>query len=202
VKQDARAKKRFSFNKPMVAKFEGLPVTLVDLSQTGAQIAHVEPIAGHSEGFLSVDVPGRATNIKLRARVMWTRRDGTERVSGLAITEERADKAADLLEYFLYLRKVQLQKKPIPALREAAPLAEAKQSTLEALHEIDETKPVIAAKDYLARFPSAASKWRAVVQRSCSSEERAMHSLDVLAVWELLNRGVRIEVVEFVFQLL
>jgi hypothetical protein len=61
---------------------------------------------------------------------------------------------------------------------------------------------VIAAKDYLARFPSAAAKWRAVVQRSCSSEERAMHSLDVLAVWELLNRGVRIEVVEFVFQLL
>jgi hypothetical protein len=29
-----------------------------------------------------------------------------------------------------------------------------------------------------------------------------LHSLEALAVWELLNRGVRIEVVEFVFQLL
>lgn len=203
VASEARAKKRFVLTKPMVAMFGGVGVTLLDLSQTGAQVAHSEPFDRYAEDFLVVDVPGHARQLQLRSRVVWTRRDGAGLTSGLVILEERADLAADFLEYLLHLKKVRSEKmQPAQVAPPPTPAVEAKKSTLEALTEIDETKPVIQAKEYLDRFPGAAAKWRALASRCSTPAERATHPIEVLAVWELLNRSVRLEVVEFVFELL
>lgn len=202
---ELRTKKRFIFQRPMVAKFGDAAVTLLDLSQNGARLAHVAPLRLGEDRTLIVDVPNKKQNIEMRGRVMWTHIDAGQRLSGVRWIGDRLDLVADLLEYLLQLRQVKydreaIQRKGTKGHDATQPLTA--RTPMEALLEIDETKPVIQAKQYLERNPQVARQWRMIALSAASEEEHRAHSLEVLAVWELLNRSVRVEVVEFVFQLL
>jgi hypothetical protein len=188
----------------MVATFGGEPVTLLDLSQNGARIAHRVPLRLGEDRTLVVDVPNKRQHVEMRGRVMWTHIDAGQRLSGVRWIGDRIDLVADLLEYLLQLRQVRYDREAIQrkGTKGTEPQTLTSRTPMEALLEIDETKPVIQAKQYLERNPQIARQWRMIALSAATEDEHRAHSLEVLAVWELLNRSVRVEVVEFVFQLL
>jgi|GEM_PF-3479098 len=188
---ESRTKKRFSFQRPFAAAFAGKPIALLDLSQEGAQVGHEEQLPLNSESVLELTVTGMKT-ISLRGVAVWTRDSGQEfpRRSGIRITESRLDLAADVLDYFVRLRKVRFDKESLsrkPAVAEPRlqikriiPLSTEKQQR------------VRQALLFLTQPGRMTDFWLGLAE-STKVETNLQHPLEVIAAWELLDRGIDID---------
>lgn len=183
---NARETRRFVFRHPCAASFGKVPITLIDLSRSGAQAMHHEPIAPGTESQIEVAVPGASRLLSLRARVVWSRRtesSGRQQI-GLAITDERFDRAADLIDQMVRMRWVTVER---------GPRSRPASKTLSApAHSLDEARRALA---FVSRDTPAASRWIDRVKEGWTPTDR--HPVEVLAAWELLGRAIDVEIVAF-----
>jgi hypothetical protein len=183
---NARESRRFVFRRPCAASFGDVPITLIDLSRSGAQAMHDRPMAPGTESRIELSVPGVARRLSLRARVVWSRRaesSGRQKI-GLAITDDRFDLAADLIDQMVRMRWVAVERTPT---RRPAPklLSTPAQS-------LDEARRALA---FVSKNSSAARRWIDRVRETASPSDR--HPVEVLAAWELLGRVIDLEVIAF-----
>ncbi|HVT01906.1 MAG TPA: hypothetical protein VHL58_00860 [Thermoanaerobaculia bacterium] len=196
---EARSKKRFRFQQPFAAAFDGQTIALLDLSQEGAQAGHEEQILVGREATLEVNVPGART-ISLRAVAVWSRDSGQEfpRRTGIRITEERVDLAADVLDYFVRLRKVRFDKESLT--RKPATLEETRSTdTKTAAASPEDQERVRQALLFVAQPGRMTEFWMQLAE-STRAEERMEHPLEVIAAWELIDRAIDIDQVAHICQ--
>lgn len=143
-------------------------------------------IAPGTESRIEVTVPGSSRRLSLRARVVWSRRaesSGNQKI-GLAITDERFDLAADLIDQMVRMRWVEVD-------RRATPRPSAKTISGPA-HSLEQARRALA---FVSNDTPAARRWRDRVRVCSSPTER--HPIEVLAAWELLARSIDLELVAF-----
>lgn len=184
--ETVREMRRFVFRRPCEASFGDVPIRLIDLSRTGAQAMHTQRIAPGTESRIEVNVPGSSRRLSLRARVVWSRRaesSGNQKI-GLAITDERFDLAADLIDQMVRMRWVEVDKqaKPRPAPKTLSGPA----------HSLEQARRALA---FVSNDTPASRRWRDRV-RACSAPA-GRHPIEVLAAWELLARSIDLELVAF-----
>lgn len=186
VATNSRETRRFVFRRPCEASFGKVPITLIDLSSTGAQAMHNEPIHPGTESRIEVSVPGASRRLSLRARVIWSRRaesSGKQKI-GLAITDERFDLAADLIDQMVRMRWVEVERRP-----KSRPASK----TLSApAHSLDEARRALA---FISKDTEAANRWIERVRETSTPTHR--HPVEVLAAWELLGRTIDLEIIAF-----
>ena len=183
---NARETRRFVFRRPCAASFGEVPITLIDLSRSGAQAMHHDPIPPGTESRIEVSVPGASRLLSLRARVVWSRRaesSGRQKI-GLAITDERFDLAADLIDQMVRMRWVEVERRP--GSRPAPKTFSAPS------HSLDEARRALA---FVSRGNAASNRWIERVRGSWTPTDR--HPVEVLAAWELLGRTIDVEIVAF-----
>jgi hypothetical protein len=181
-----RETRRFVFRRPCEASFGNVPIHLIDLSRSGAQAMHNERISPGTESRIEVTVPGSSRRLSLRARVVWSRRaesSGNQKI-GLAITDERFDLAADLIDQMVRMRWVEVD-------RQSAPRHVAKTLSVPA-HTLEQARRALA---FVSNDSPAARRWLDRV-RACTTPT-GRHPIEVLAAWELLGRSVDLELVAF-----
>ncbi len=191
ISQDnARENRRFVFRRQLAATFGDVPVTLIDLSRKGAKAEHELPLPPGVEAKIEVLVPGVRTRLSLRAKVIWSQDAGSgARRTGLAITDERFDLAADLLDHMVRLRWVDVERNNDRNARPSARARECSQKTLE---------QVGRALAFVSRNSGVSRRWRQLVEASAAHTDR--HPIEVLSAWELLGRGVALDVVSQVYR--
>jgi hypothetical protein len=177
-----RETRRFVFRRPCEASFGDVPIRLIDLSRSGAQAMHTAPIAPGTESRIEVTVPGASRRLSLRARVVWSRHaesSGKQKI-GLAITDDRFDLAADLIDQMVRMRWVEVDKqaKPRPASQTPAEPVKSLEQARRALSFVSNDSP-------------AAIRWRERVRRD--SFPTNSYPIEVLAAWELLGCAIDIE---------
>jgi len=183
---NVRETRRFIFRRPCEASFGDVPIRLIDLSRSGAQAMHTARIAPGTESRIEVPVPGASRRLSLRARVVWSRRaesSGNQKI-GLAITDERFDLAADLIDQMVRERLVDVDKGAKQTFNSKTPFAPA--------HSLDEARRALA---FVSNDSPAANRWRDRVRASADPTNR--HPIEVLAAWELLARSIDLELIAF-----
>lgn len=183
---NVRETRRFVFRRPCEASFGDVPIRLIDLSRSGAQAMHTAPIPAGTESHIELTVPGAKRRVSLRARVVWSRRaesSGSQKI-GLAITDERFDLAADLIDQMVRLRWVEVERR-----RSARP---APKTLSGPTRSLDEARRALA---FVSNDTPAALRWRERVRASALPGDR--HPIEVLAAWELLGRAIDLEIVAF-----
>jgi hypothetical protein len=184
---NVRETRRFVFRRPFEASFGDVPIRLIDLSRSGAQAMHAARIAPGTESRIEVTVPGASRRLSLRARVVWSRRaesSGNQKI-GLAITDERFDLAADLIDQMVRMRWVEVDKQATkPGFSLKTPFAPA--------HSLEQARRALA---FVSNDSPAANRWRDRVRASAPPSNR--RPIEVLAAWELLARSIDVELVEF-----
>lgn len=71
--KDTRGKPRFVFTTPIDATYNAYPIRIRNISGSGAQIEHPEPLKLHSSAKLAVSVPRSSETITLRGVLVWSR---------------------------------------------------------------------------------------------------------------------------------
>lgn len=199
---ETRNKKRFRFETPLAASFATLPVQLLDISISGAQVVHSGSLVVSKEGMLSVHITA-APPLVVRARVRWCRLSGRaddgalQYRSGLALVgEESAHAVFALIEHLVRARQVRydaesLKKKGEALARKTSARLSVKENGVPAATLLK----VSEARLYLNSHPEEARKWlsraRFAIRRQASPE-----TLEQLAVWEYLERKIELAVVE------
>jgi hypothetical protein len=182
-----RETRRFVFRRPCEASFGDVPIRLIDLSRSGAQAMHAARIAPGTESRIELTVPGASRRLSLRARVVWSRRaesSGNQKI-GLAITDERFDLAADLIDHMVRMRWVEVDKQSTkPGFSAKTPFAPA--------HSLEQARRALA---FVSNDSPAANRWRDRVRASAPPTNR--RPIEVLAAWELLARSVDVELIDF-----
>ncbi len=183
-----RETRRFVFRRPCEASFADVPITLIDLSRSGAQAMHDSPMTPGTESRIELSVPGASRRLSLRARVVWSRRaesSGRQKI-GLAITDERFDLAADLIDQMVRMRWVEVER---------TPKSRTSKTFSAPAHSLDEARRALA---FVAKDSAAASRWIDRVRESATPTDR--HPVEVLAAWELLGRTIDVEIVAFAYR--
>jgi len=183
---NVREMRRFIFRRPCEASFGDVPIRLIDLSRSGAQAIHTQRIAPGTESRIEVPVPGASRRLSLRARVVWSRRSessGNQKI-GLAITDERFDLAADLIDQMVRMRWVEVDKQSKQNSGPKTPFPPAQ--------SLDEARRALA---FVSNDSPAANRWRDRVRASADPTNR--HPIEVLAAWELLARSIDLELIAF-----
>jgi hypothetical protein len=210
---ETRRKRRFGFEVPLPATFAASPVDVIDISVTGAQIRHSEPIPLAKEAPLTVPVPGTAATLTVRGRVLWSRLCGrnSNGVSvyrtGLSLIEERTDITSDLVDQLVRSKQARFDAESLEKKREAR--EERERSKLKLKKEVwqaassaaEQIDRVRKARIYLRNHPVEANKWQNRARYVASRQRDNTLSLELLAVWEFLGRNVELSVVDLAFKL-
>lgn len=210
---ETRRKKRFAFESPLPATFSSLPVELIDISVAGAQIRHNDAFPLGKEAPLTVVVPATNATLSIRARVRWSRLTGrgtnglSVYRSGLALTEERADVAADLVDQLVQTKRAAFDGESLEKKREAL---ERKAETRQKLKKdgahaaataAEQLDAVRKARVYLQHNPVEMNKWLNRARYAANRQKEGHYSMEVLAVWEFLGRKVELTVVDLGFKI-
>lgn len=80
--KDTRTQPRFLFKQPVQATFNAYPISIVNLSISGAAIEHADPLKLRAAAKLVVPLPGSKETVTLRAELLWSRLSRTPTKDG------------------------------------------------------------------------------------------------------------------------
>lgn len=215
--EELRSAARFIITQPIPGTFGPADVNLVDLSVTGAQVEHPQPLRVGTRGRLTLRRGDAAAAVP--AIVVWSHLSKTADakgkylyVSGLKVEGNNQELAIALNGLF----------KQGIAKRDAESLDKKRQRMLERLSaksrpaprliaitttvSADQVLLVQHARERLLANPEEASKWYnraryAITHGSASTIPEAMRNReDVLAVWEYLERSIDVTTIAAVFE--
>jgi hypothetical protein len=183
---NARENRRFVFRKQFEATFGGISITLIDLSRSGAQAEHEQPLCPGAEGAIELGVPGVRARLTLRAKVVWTRTGSATEPhrTGLAIIDGRFDLAADLLDQMVRLRWVEVERNRDTW---ACPASKTRSHPPEVLGKVH------GALTFVGRKSAASRRWLELVAPGFAPTD--CRPIEVYAAWELLGRSVSLDAV-------
>ena len=214
--RDQRAIERFVVVEPLLGSFGAAAITILDIAEQGAQIAHAQPL-----------------RLAARGRLWFKRGDISASVHALVIWSRLSDKPNDegKLLYRSGLRVEDSQETFAPAIQALADHVVIKRDT-ESLErkrrkfvereqektskpsikivKTDDVSPDQAlliqhARERLQNDPDEARKWYnraryAIVESSAPIAADIRNREDVLAVWEYLERSVDVTTIATVFE--
>jgi hypothetical protein len=200
---ESRANKRFVFEQPASAKFGSVAITLLDLSMTGFQALHANPILlGRKDDLV---IPFGKQDRTLPATIRWSRAvtgAGSGKLtyrSGFLINPEDAPLASDVVDQFVVARQAffdteSLEKKEKarrakmngPSSSPSEPKADPSQA--QTLHLI------MVARKHLRDNPRELNHWEHVAMRSCKTRP-SRATLEIVTIWEFLQRRVPLDMI-------
>lgn len=97
--RNLRTAERFLLAPPLAANFAAMPVSIRDISATGARLQHDKPLETGTKATLQVPFEGRIRPLTLEAMVVWMHSDSAGR--GAYVSGVRTYGAADQINAFL-----------------------------------------------------------------------------------------------------
>jgi hypothetical protein len=209
-----RSSRRFRIVEPLTGRFDGVPVTVHDISEKGLQIEHSVTLPLGSKGSLVYTIPGRQRPVEVHGEIRWTKpiRDGSQLYyrSGMMI-DRGADALNASIDLLLKKRVARLDRPEEAGQAASGSSASDSHSQVTAAEVPGEIPPrVIAvvneARDRLAMSFDESVKWynRARFSLADPAVQREVRDMrckeDVLAVWEYLGRSVDLHTVFRIFE--
>lgn len=203
---EARRRPRFGVPAHVRARFNGAPVTLLDIAAGGLQLEHSGALRVGLVGNVAID---GEEHFELRARVVWSRFFGGSAQQNLyrsGLSFEALDAVAGKLGRFI---RAYGRPDEGSLARKSERLAARRGSRPPVLHVTrsqantsDERMMIQQARQRLASAPDEALKWYnrakfALTERADIAAELSSvsHRQEVLAVWEYLQRRIPISAI-------
>jgi hypothetical protein len=80
--KDLRARPRFVFKLPLDATYNGFPVRIMNVSSSGMQIEHADPLKLQASAKLVISLPKSVDTISLRGAIVWSKLSRTPNKEG------------------------------------------------------------------------------------------------------------------------
>ncbi len=212
--EDSRTAERFVIEPPIAGHFGSVSLTVLNISATGLQCEHSDPVKIGTRARLVVVVPPDPP-AAVRGRVVWSRLSKTPNAqgkylyrSGINIDEE-LEIMQKVLRQLLGSNVARTDEKSLERKRSMMlekEKAKAHRSLVKPIiqPEIppDQVLLVQQAFERLKTNPDEALKWynRAKFSLSTSKDPSIHYREDVLAVWESLERTVELSTISKVFE--
>lgn len=214
--KDLRAGARWTVIEPLSGSFGAAEITVVNLAEQGAQLAHAQPLRIATRGRFSFRRGEAAVNVL--AMVVWSRLSQTPNAEGKYLyhsgvrIEPDGDEFTDALHALAKQHLLQRDSESLDRKRERAAARESEKAakpTVKLLRVEHDTIPpdqlllVQHARERLRTNPEEAKKWYNRARFAVTDDDASdtmHHREEVLAVWEYLERTVPLAVIARVFE--
>lgn len=205
--QELRSGERYSVTPPLRGSFGASEIHIANVSDSGAQVKHMEPLKLGSDARLAFAVPQGGT-VSLRGRVVWSHMshmptNGGRYTSGIRI-ENQAEVLNETIKALIDQGLASPDSGSIERKREVLRQKYKERAARAAVKQIvtpgvsnDEMLMIQGARDRLRANPDEARKWYLRAKFALNVEDSGklvdaptVYRDEVLAVWEYLERSI------------
>lgn len=212
--RELRSSQRWTIDPPIRGVFGATVMSVQNLGSTGFQASHAEPVHLGAEGRIVLEIPGMASRVALRGRVVWSRLSKTPDAEGKLLyrtgvrLSEGGTVPPQVLQYLQESGAATVdrhsleRKQEAEARKETAKTANVRTMQQRVVIPPDQLLLVEHALAQLRNNPQEAQKWyqRARFSPPVLDGSQIAYREDVVAIWEYLGRLVDIEIVSKVFE--